>query len=481
MILEQNHFVPFFRLSRVLLVLGFGMLWALVLLVAWKAPQYLPYIPAILLGLAAGWYLFQYPVANLVLAISLFVFVSKPEDGIQVGEVLYALYYLGYLAHWFFVHIFLRGNDWAKGSQEMLVWALMAWLLFSIAPALFFHGDPKEIVTDGMNWALLLFIFPIKETIRENPKNLYVFIGIWIWLGLYTAINNLVHYREIIANANFAWQVERGRAVTNENLLLIPLIFCLILLIYEQRKVLLLLYGSCFLLFLGSLILTQSRGYWVDFALGATCLFFLVKRPEKIKLLTYSSVTLLIFGLLAYFFLGNLFTLVVEGLMRRLFSIQNAAAADISLRNRFAEYAQLWKLIQQNPIIGYGMGVPYNVYDIPTRLNLSKMFSHSGILHLWYKFGFIGLGIILSLWFKTIAQGWRVWRARNVQHAPDLLQLCGLGVCICFIALLPSFNSSNPFYLKSPLIMQAVLFGMLAGIYSLYLQSPDRTANSNAL
>lgn len=454
---------PVFIWSRYALVLGYGLGLAMVLGLAFVFPKGLFLLPLILMAGLGAWQLFKHPTLNLLLLLGGFVMVSNTQEGLQASEALYGAYYFGYVGHWLLMR-WLRQESFIETKFDLLYALFIGWILLSVFQTVLFNGDFKGYFSEMIALAFFFLYFPVKELCAKHPKGAQLLIGIFAFQGLYAALRNLINYRQIIINAQFAWQLEKGRVITNEQLLLIPALICLILFLYERRTVWKTGFLGGFLLFLGSLILTQSRAYWVDFAFGAFALFWFLDWKRKTQLVSISSLALAVFVFLGIVFFGDLFYTVLQGLLKRFVSLGSATTSDISLVNRFLETSAAWAKVVQNPILGYGTGVSYSVYDMTFRFTQVDTFVHNGFVGFWYKFGIIGLGIIVFIWLKSIWNLLVTWIQTPLQVRYSFNALAGLMLAIALISLLPSATTSNPFYLKDAIMTFALLFGGAAGM-----------------
>ncbi|HCR49193.1 MAG TPA: hypothetical protein DIW24_06170 [Bacteroidetes bacterium] len=461
--IRSETFSSWIDWSRKFLAVGFGLSLILVLLLAWKAPSILFFLPILLIGSTVAWQLFKYPTLNLIVLLFGFSIVSNTQEGLQATEAMYGIYYFLSMAYWVLTHWLNRGKIIETPFDSVFLFFLL-WIIASVFQTLLFGGELKGYFSEMIALAFLFLYFPVKELCSKHEKGSQILIGILMFQGFFAAIRNLMNYREIIVNAQFAWQLEKGRVITNEQLLLIPALICLTLFLFEVRWKFKMGYLSGFLLFLGSLILTQSRAYWVDFAFGSFVLFFLLNWKQKAQLIGTSSLALTFFIVLGIVFFGNLFYTVLEGLVDRLLSLGSATTSDISLINRFMETNAVWEKIIQNPIIGYGTGVSYAVYDITFGFTQVDTFVHNGFYGIWYKFGLIGLGLLIYIWGKSIRSLFSAWLKIPLHKRATIENLSVLMVAIALTSLLPSATTSNPFFLKDAIMTFAVLFGAAAGL-----------------
>ena len=207
------------------------------------------------------------------------------------------------------------------------------------------------------------------------------------------------------------------------------------------------------------LILTQSRGFWVAFLVGGVVLFFILRRTQRIRLVTFVSVSFLVAGLMGFVFFKDYMLLIVGGLADRFGTLESALTDDVSLVNRFIESGAVFERIRENPILGYGMGVPFRFYDMTFSSTREDTFIHNGYISLWYRFGIWGLGLML------IAYGAAIWRGfQAMRSAADLMtRVAATAAVTALLAYSLPAITSNPFHLNDGLFMYGVLFGVTAG------------------
>ena len=141
-----------------------------------------------------------------------------------------------------------------------------------------------------------------------------------------------------------------------------------------------------------------------------------------------------------------------------------ATTEDISLVNRFIETSAVWESVRLNPILGYGMGVPYRVQDIILDITYLKAFVHNGYVALWYKFGIWGLGMMLFFLGMVVRNAVRAFKT---SQETTVIRIACLAVAASFSALFLSAITSNPFYINDTMFIYAVLAGISGGCWSL--------------
>lgn len=459
--LSSNYF---WKLGNYTLKLSLSIGLALILWIAWTAPDIAAYLPIVLVALPVVWFLFQRPLLNLFVVLAGFVLIAGYEEGFQVTEILYGLYFLGFLGHWFFKRLVLYHEPVFSKPEERVLIIFLVLVSLSFPLTILFGGSMKEFISEWLSLSLLGFYFPIKEAIERNRKGLYVILGVVAWVGMFVLIRNVLRFQDIVSSAEYAWQIARGRAATNESLLLVPAIFSLAGAIYQTKWRHRLTLGALFLLFLAGVILTQSRGYWMAFLVGAIIMILLIPRRQKLILLAMGAVTIVGVVSIGWILIGDTVLLLFYGVAERFLSIMTATTEDISLVNRFKETSAVWESVRLNPILGYGMGVPYRVQDIILDVTYLKAFVHNGYVALWYKFGIWGLGMMLFFLGSVVRNAVHVFKTKQ---ETVVIRVAGLAVAASFCALFLSAITSNPFYINDTMFIYAVLAGISGGCWSL--------------
>lgn len=436
------------------------------MLLAWKAPALSPLLPVLMIASVAGWTLFHFPLVNLAVVLSAFILIADFEEGIQITEAFYGLYYLGYLAHWFLKRMILSREPVLVAWEDRILFLFLILVTLSFPITILFGGSIGMAIGEWLSLSMLAFYFPVKEVVERDPRAIKVIVGVVFVVGTFVLIRNFLNYREIIASAAYAWQVTRGRAVTNEGLLMVPAFFCLTFYIYTTRNWMRLAIAGAFILFFAGLVLTQSRGYWIAFVFGTGILFLILQWRHKLLLLSTGVIAGAGASAIGMIFFGDFITLIMTGLVDRFVSIATAVVEDDSLINRFNETAAVWEHIKVNPILGYGMGVTYRFYDFTFLFSHEKPFIHNGYVSLWYKFGIWGLGMVMFFLGTACRRAYQAYRACRNDNL--YVSAVALAVLSSFAAFSLSAITSNPFYVNDTMFMFAVLTGIAGGLAARY-------------
>jgi O-antigen ligase len=242
--------------------------------------------------------------------------------------------------------------------------------------------------------------FPLRDHLNnEQFKKALGFIVLLI-LG-FVLIRNFVYYRQILAQALLPWQAESARVAANEIIVVAGCSLSLAAASLTTRRSLQLFSTGLFLVFMVSLILTQSRGYWVAGFFSVITIFIVIDRKGKKRILLTASMIVVLGILIANLLFDDLFTLIINGLDERLRSI-GSGTTDNSLQDRWLESKTVFGHILDNPIAGYGFGTEFTrkkiFFDIFVRTN----FIHNGYLGALFKFGALGFISFVSIWFLLI-------------------------------------------------------------------------------
>ncbi|HMB92356.1 MAG TPA: O-antigen ligase family protein, partial [Rhodothermales bacterium] len=348
-------------------------------------------------------------------------------------------------------------------TTEDKVWLAFLLLIPCTMPlGILFGGDTSAMMSEMIAWTMAAIYFPVKEACARYERGIPAILLVLALVGLGVALRNAYFFSQILSDATMAWQVATGRVASNDHLMMVSSLFGLALVIGARRGWHFTLLLGYFLIAFAGLILTQSRGYWVSFLLGAGAMFLFVDATYRKRMLLLGVLGIIALLGIGFVFFSSYIELMLGGIIKRFSTLQTAASSDLSLVNRFRETAAVWPKIVQNPILGYGMGVPYTFYDIAHEATDIDAFVHNGYVGLWYKFGLWGLGMVLFFWARSIWRGFQAFRLQGVSY---WLRMAGLAASISLVAFTLSTITSNPFYLKDSIFVFSVLASIAVGAY----------------
>ncbi|MDZ4698989.1 MAG: O-antigen ligase family protein [Rhodothermales bacterium] len=440
-----------------MLIAGFVGALLLLLAVVRVAPEMVKYTPALVFGAVAFLAAWVQPSVRFAVLIAGFVALTDYVPGIQLAEVAYGLFFLAYLAHWGYAKVLIEHRKILETPADFGVLTLLVVVICYVPISLLFGANTAALVGELSAFVLFAIYFPAKDAMVRLRYGPAIVLGCVLFIGVFVSIRNILEYKTLLLHATQAWQVAKGRVVTNDNILMVVCLYSLTLFSFARHGIARLGLLGLFLMFFAALILTQSRGYWLGFMLGGLILLVWLPPAQRRRLMLLAFGALLAGGSLAFLFFSNEVAVVIAGLLDRLFSLLTATSTDISLVNRFRETAAVWEMIKVNPVLGYGMGVAYPFFDIAHMATETDSFVHNGYVSMWYRYGLPGLGLVLWIWFSSIRSGIRAFRFR---HAAMTTRLCGLASAVTLSAFLLTTNTSNPFYLNDTLF----IFGFLLAV-----------------
>lgn len=396
---------------------GDGLLWSLLGLglagtlgLAWIKPDALLLVPLMLLGAVALSVLVRYPLLHLCMVLGGFILIFDYSEGTQASEVLFGLYYLGYLGVWFVYRI---STDWSRLFDHPVDYAVAFYLLFataSLALTILFGGSLFNALKEWGAVLVLSFYFPMKEAARD-PRAVRALLVTFVIVALSIVVRNFAQYFLALQDVGALWEVVQNRHRTNERLVMIGLLGALIFFLYYARtRLAYTLFLTLSVLFTASIMAGRSRTVWLAIGLALFVVFLLVNGRDRIRLLIFGATGFATVLAVGFLVLDDLFLLILTGLGDRFTSIGGATERDLSLINRFYEWRTVWAHILDSPLVGHGFGVEYDFFSRLYYVTERKTFVHNTYLGLLYRHGIVGLGLVLFFVGGSCLRGIRLAR-----------------------------------------------------------------------
>lgn len=449
--------------GRTLLAFGLALGLGATLYVAWIAPEFIVLVPLAIVALCAAILLYRHPLANLAAVLAGFVLITDHDPGIQAKEILYGAYFLAYLGHWLVTRFVLSRERFIRTPEEKALLAFLVWITASWGLTLLFGGNLKWAFSEWLALAMMAMYFPVKDAFVRYKHGPAVILGALVWIGFFVAARNLIQYQTqialVVASAGSKGSM---RVMTNDNLLMAASSIGLTLLVFARNWKAGLAFLAYLLLVLAGLILTLSRTYWITFVVAAFVLFLLADSKHRRRIFALGAIGAAGLVAVGAIFFGDVLLVIFTGLIDRLATIGDATTRDVSLLSRVYESRAVLERIVSNPVLGYGPGVPFHFYDILKQVTLEPTFIHNGYLSLWYRFGLIGLLLVLFVWGAAVLRGVRAFRVRS---APLLPRLCAVSAVCVLAATTLSALTSNPFHLDDSTFLFGLLTGMAGGAW----------------
>jgi O-antigen ligase len=116
-------------------------------------------------------------------------------------------------------------------------------------------------------------------------------------------------------------------------------------------------------------------------------------------------------------------------------SVENtfkSTAKQQSEESRINQWRKAWKLIEERPVTGWGLGKTYTHYDPGHREFFTTNYTHNIIGDLLLRTGGIGVALFLITMLLASADGWLAWR----RHTDDLAAALALASLAIILGLL---------------------------------------------
>lgn len=376
------------------------------------------------------------------------IFILDTRDGIQPIEIPFfglsvlLILFVGYKA--------INGSLKLENSLDYLFLMLHFLIPYAVLIGKINGAATYSAFGEVVYFLGLFTYFPLREYLEKESFKKTMGLVILVTLT-FVLIRNFVYYRQILAQALLPWQAENARVAANELIVVIGCSLTLATASLTQKKYLQIVCTALFIVFMVSLILTQSRGYWIAGFFSVITIFLVIDKKGKKRIL-YTATTLCILGfLVANLFFENFLSLIINGLNSRLQSI-GSGTADNSLQDRWLESKTVLGHILENPIAGYGLGTEFTRKKIFFDFFIRTSFIHNGYLGATFKFGILGLLSFIFIWFSMIKKSIVLYK-----HSAKILPLSIVGIVV---GMLFVNNSSSQI-----LIFEGVAFTSLAAAY----------------
>ena len=158
-------------------------------------------------------------------------------------------------------------------------------------------------------------------------------------------------------------------------------------------------------------LLCFRRTYWGELAVGTVVLLLLQKRHRLRNAAFLGAALCVAAGVLGSSFSSRIQSFDVT-------SADNEFNADNS--DHLLDLADAWDQVRQSPVMGIGLGTSYPTWRIKNWKTESVMV-HNAPLHVWLKYGLIGL--VCYLWFHIALLRWLYRRSRSQESDGTFLSV----------------------------------------------------------
>jgi O-antigen ligase len=391
----------------------------------------------ILIGAFAVFAIVRNPVASLLafIVINVFLTLHGKDTGdpssldLALGIVIVLI-----MAYWLVrLRIFeLESLSTSIGQLALALFA--AWSVIVTIIGLF--GDNNSFpnaLREMLNLSPLL-VLPIiySRFIKlESPAERWLFITILI-AGLIMVVWNFFHLRSNVLHAVYLFQTGRGNSDEMLSGFLVLVATSLLMTIRSLWKSLPAM--ILFLLGMMGVVISFARTLYVVVVICMAGVILLGDWKERWRGIRRLLVAGLI-GIVAVtpvYFSSRIFRLLLMNYGLRFISTQHLGT-DLALRMRYSEWNSEWNDILQNPILGYGFGTKFRIFDIVRRVHFWMPFSHNGYLYMIFKTGFIGSGLFFVAYFSFVIKGVQLLKSDHLSTHTRILVRATIGFLVAML------------------------------------------------
>ena len=386
------------------------------------------------------------------------------DSGTNIREALYYAYIAGVVAimvPW----LALTGKWRLKHGIDKSYLILLIFVIYGIVLGFFTGGMMKNRIDDITLMFPILTYFVLRDQMVDDKviRNILIILVVMM---LFIALRNIRNYQQILLEAVMSWQIQKARVAKNEIFLMAGSVGFFILQAYQTKWIPRLLYLGMFGFMFAGLILTQSRGYWLAFAISVGIFMLFSDHSARVRALITSFLLGIVAITIAFTVYYSATMLVIENLAYRL-SLTGGSQMDPSLLERVLETQSVWELVKMNPFAGYGFGYVYQRYGVISGYWTHTSYVHNGYLAMWFKMGLFGMLAAMAYLIMIARTGYRVFRRATTQFA----RITGL-IIFCQVIGMMLVNITSPQFLGfDSMLLLAVMGAMVASLADRHTQA----------
>jgi hypothetical protein len=410
--------------------------------------------------------------------VSLIVwFPQKGEATESVTGVEYGLvaFYLGGLAVWFTVMLFVRRVTVLRNLGDWLLASALVLSVFNLGIAL---ANDVPLIEWAREWLLLVFAlyyFPLREHFRTNRE----IVTLCTVLGLTMTVVGAMTLQKYVAastNAAYAWQILSSRMNSNNNMSVVLSLFAIMAVLYmtNLRGRLIALAAAAF--FATLTIVSFARMFILATGVGIVGTLLLMDTRRLVNAGLYAAAIGFIFFAGVSVVFQDKAEIALKVLGARIGSTSKGTK-DISIRERIAESREVGQHILANPLGGEGFGSTFSFYDPILNTTAHPQFIHNGFLYLPFKLG-LPLCLLLYAWYSHyLARAYLCARGATVPFD----RILALGALGSLLALILINLTSNLFKARDAFVMLSFAMAFICTVESRIIsESQQRHFNSQA-
>jgi O-antigen ligase len=418
-------------------------------LILWSATtEYAAFIPIAIIVLVGGIISFRSPIVALCVIILFHIIILEPTEGISIGEIVFGIYFFGYLTFWFFNKIFIQHEKILQTIPDVFLISYVAMCFVSIVMALVLNTSILKWFREFLTIASLLLYFPAREALKSE-RNVKIAGAAFIGLVLVFALKNIWQYRTASLAASYLWEVLGSRKPHNAHLFFGGSVVMAGLFIHARSLKLRLLFGSVMSIVLVGLIVSFTRGFWIATLIGLGFLFLFLDADKRKSFLLFSTAGTASAVVVVSVFFPHVSSFLLQTIIHR-FTSSGSAFEDMSVIERVVESRAAIHEIMQSPLVGHGFGSTFSFYNILDKSTVTTWYIHNAYLFLLYKVGVIGAFLFLGFYAGVISEG--LSAAKKLKNGVFDREI-NITVVAVFIGMLAVALTSNMFIEKESLLM----------------------------
>jgi O-antigen ligase len=436
------------------------------LIVAVSVTEVGVFLPLVILAVAYMVWSFTRPVVAVVTIILMHAYVFEQSADISILELAIGVYMYSYLAFWFAHRWLFSRTPFIRTTSDRFLILFLVLCVVSVVMILVRSASVEFWFRECLALSSLLLTFPAREAMRTEKGLAAVFFAFALLVGT-LAIVNLVQYRASSLAANYFWEITSSRKPFGSALYSGLAVGAASL--YAHASSWRMRTAAIVLSVAGAMALgtTFYRGFWIAAAIGVTALFIMVSGRIRVRLLwtvLFGGVAVAGIGFVMF---GDLLGFIAQAFWSRLAS-SGTAMADVSVTNRLAESRSVLAMAVDSPLVGHGIGVAFNHFNIITRTTQILMYVHNAYVYLFLKVGIIGLLVFMGYMGFAIRDAVRISRAAAVSSLRLAMVRAALGMFLGYV-----FVATNSGILQDKQVLLVMILGT-AVIASCVKESPSR-------
>lgn len=226
------------------------------------------------------------------------------------------------------------------------------------------------------------------------------------------------------------------------------------------------IYGVCFAVIAGGIIISWSRGAWLSFVVSMGAIAFALPRKTSHSLLLAFISMGLVLGVWFSGILPDSIVARIASSTEEFFAFDDVRGVDITSANyavveRLAHWQAALNMAQANPFLGVGLGNYEVVYDDYRLINWDEALGHAHnyYLNILGEAGIIGFSAYLTLWLSV---AWLTWQARRHPDARARAACIGLFGTWVYLS---AHSFLDNLYVNNVFLHLGALLGVLAVLF----------------